>query len=242
MDEKIYNPQVIGSQDVAGTKSKSFLANVFSWMGVALAITAIVSYWFGTNESYMRMLFNEEGRGLSGLGYLVMFAPLGFVLAMSLGWQKWSSTVILILFLSYSVLMGISLSFIFLVYAHSAIYSTFGITAGMFGGMALLGYTTKTDLTKFGSLMIMAVIGLVIAMVVNMFMQSDGLNYIISFIGVIVFTGLTAYDTQKLKNMGEQVEAGTDTTAKLAMMGALNLYLDFINLFLFLLRMFGGRK
>jgi len=242
MDEKIYEPQVIGSQDIAGTKSKTFLANVFSWMGVALAITAVVSYLFGTNDSYMSLLINEEGRGLSGLGYLVMFAPLGFVLAMSLGWQKWSSTVILVLFLIYSVVMGMSLSFIFKVYAHSAIYSTFGISAGMFGVMALLGYTTKTDLTKLGSLLIMALIGMVIAMIVNMFIGSEQMDYIISFIGVIVFTGLTAYDTQKLKNMGEQVEVGTDTTAKLAMMGALNLYLDFINLFLFLLRIFGGRK
>jgi|ERR1035437_9413338 FtsH-binding integral membrane protein len=242
MDEKIYESQVIGSQDIAGTKSKTFVASVFSWMGIALAITAIVSYIFGTNEDYMRLLINEGGRGLSGFGYLVMFAPLGFVLAMSLGWQKWSSTVILILFLSYSVLMGISLSFIFLVYAHSAIYSTFGITAGMFGGMALLGYTTKTDLTKLGSLLIMAVFGMIIAMVVNMFMQSDTMSYMISFIGVIVFTGLTAYDTQKIKKIGEEVEMGTDTTAKLAMMGALNLYLDFINLFLFMLRIFGGRK
>lgn len=242
MDEKIYEPQVIGSQDIAGTKSKTFVASVFSWMGIALAITAVVSYLFGTNDSYMSMLINETGRGLSGFGYLVMFAPLGFVLAMSLGWQKWSSTVILILFLAYSVINGISLSFIFLVYAHSAIYSTFGITAAMFGGMALLGYTTKTDLTKLGSLLIMAVFGMIIAMVVNMFMQSDTMSYMISFIGVIVFTGLTAYDTQKIKKMGEEVEMGTDSTAKLAMMGALNLYLDFINLFLFLLRIFGGRK
>jgi FtsH-binding integral membrane protein len=245
MDEKIYEPQVIGSQDIAGTKSKTFLANVFSWMGVALAITAVVSYLFGTSEDFKSLLRNVDIDGrmsLTGLGYLVIFAPLGFVLAMSLGWQKWSSTVILVLFLIYSVVMGMSLSFIFDAYAHKTIYSTFGISAGMFGVMALLGYTTKTDLTKLGSLLIMALIGMVIAMIVNMFIGSAQMDYIISFIGVIVFTGLTAYDTQKLKNMGEQVEVGTDTTAKLAMMGALNLYLDFINLFLFLLRIFGGRK
>ncbi|MEI6815481.1 MAG: Bax inhibitor-1/YccA family protein [Bacteroidota bacterium] len=242
MENTNYNPQIIGSQDVAGDKTKTFIASVFSWMGVALAITAVVSYLFGTNPSYMRMLVNTETGGLSGLGYITMFAPIGFVLAMSLGWTRWSSSVILVLFLAYAVVMGMSLSFIFLMYTDAAIFGTFFTTAAMFGVMSLLGYTTKTDLTKLGSLLIMALIGMVIASIVNMFLRSDGMSYMISFIGVIVFTGLTAYDVQKLKRIGEGVEYGTDTTAKLSMMGALNLYLDFINLFLFLLRLFGGRR
>jgi len=242
MENSNYNPEIIGNRDVAGSMSKTFIANVFSWMGVALAITAVVSYLFGTNADYMSILINESGRGLSGFGYLVMFAPLGFVFAMSLGWQRWSSSVILALFLAYSVVMGISLSFIFLIYTKSAIYATFGVAAGMFGTMALLGYTTQTDLTKLGSLLMMALIGIIIASIVNMFIGSSGMDYIISFLGVIIFTGLTAYDVQKLKRIGEGVEFGTEATSKLAMMGALNLYLDFINLFLFLLRLFGGRR
>ncbi len=138
--------------------------------------------------------------------------------------------------------MGVSLSFIFLAYTQSAIYQVFFIAAAMFGTMAVVGYTTKTDLTKMGSLLFMALIGIIIASVVNMFMKSDTMGYIISFIAVIVFTGLTAYDVQKLKNIGDNVEAGTEATAKMSILGALTLYLDFINLFLALLRIFGGRR
>ena len=146
------------------------------------------------------------------------------------------------LFLLYSVLTGMSLSFIFLVYAQTSITQIFFVTSAMFGTMALVGYTTKTDLTKLGSLLYMALIGIIIAAVVNMFMQSDAMSYFISFISVILFTGLTAYDVQKLKNIGAGVEYGTEATSKLAIMGALNLYLDFINLFLALLRLFGRRN
>jgi FtsH-binding integral membrane protein len=134
------------------------------------------------------------------------------------------------------------LSSIFAIYTGNSIASTFFITSGTFTVMAILGYTTKTDLTKFGSILIMGVIGIVIAMVVNMFMQSEMMSYIISGIGVLIFTGLTAYDVQKLKRIGAGVEYGTDEANKLAIMGALNLYLDFINLFLFLLRFMGDRK
>ena len=242
MENKVYNPEIIGQNDVAGSMSKTFVAQVFSWMGVALTITAVIAYIFGHNDDYMRMLINPEARGLTGLGYLVMFAPIGFVIAMSLGWQKWSSSVILTLFLAYAVVMGMSLSFIFKVYTGGSIATTFVVSAGMFGTMALLGYTTKTDLTKLGSLLIMALIGIIIASIVNMFIGSSGMDYMISFLGVIIFTGLTAYDVQKIKRIGEGVEFGSETTAKLSMMGALNLYLDFINLFLFLLRLFGGRR
>ena len=171
-----------------------------------------------------------------------MLAPLGFVLLMSFGFQRLSQMMMTFLFLIYSVIMGMSLSFIFLVYAQSQIYLTFAVTAGMFGLMAVAGYTTQTDLTKLGSILIMALIGIIIASVVNIFLKSSGFDYIISFIGVIVFTGLTAYDVQKLKRIGEGVEYGTEATAKLSIMGALNLYLDFINLFLMLLRLFGNRK
>ena len=220
--------------------TRTFLASVFSWMGTALAITAITAYIFGTDASYIRYLVSETG--LTGLGYFVMFAPLGFVLIMSFGFQKLSQMALTILFLVYSVIMGMSLSFIFLIYAQSEIYTTFGISAALFGVMALTGYTTKTDLTKLGSILFMGLIGIIIASVVNIFLGSSQMDYIISFIGVLVFTGLTAYDVQKLKRIGTGVEYGSEAAAKLSIMGALNLYLDFINLFLMLLRLFGSRK
>ncbi len=224
------------------TKTKSFLSGVFSWMGIALAISAVTAYVFGTDMSYMSYLINTESGGMSGLGYVVMFAPLGLVLLMGMGFNKLSVTAMTGVFLLYSIIMGVSLSFIFLAYTQSVIYQVFFIAAAMFGTMALVGYTTKTDLTKLGSLLFMALIGIIIASVVNMFLRSGGLSYVISFIAVIVFTGLTAYDVQKLKNIGNTVEGGTEATAKMSILGALTLYLDFINLFLALLRIFGGRK
>jgi FtsH-binding integral membrane protein len=226
----------------ATTKTKSFLSGVFSWMGIALVISAITAYVFGTDMSYMSYLINTETGGMSGVGYFVMFAPLGLVLLMGFGINKLSVTAMTGVFLLYSIVMGVSLSFIFLAYTSAAIYQVFFIAAAMFGTMAVVGYTTKTDLTKMGSLLFMALIGIIIASLVNMFMKSDGLSYIISFIAVIVFTGLTAYDVQKLKRIGENVENGTEAAAKMSILGALTLYLDFINLFLALLRIFGGRR
>ncbi|REJ81614.1 MAG: BAX inhibitor (BI)-1/YccA family protein [Bacteroidetes bacterium] len=222
--------------------TRTFLSNVFSWMGIALGISAVTAYVFGNNASYMSYLINMESGGMSALGYIVMFAPLGMVLLMGMGFNKLSMSALTGVFLLYSVVMGVSLSFIFLAYTQSAIFQVFFISAAMFGGMALVGYTTKTDLTKLGSLLMMALFGIIIAAIVNMFMKSSGLSYAISFISVIVFTGLTAYDVQKLKNMSATVEPGTEATAKLSIMGALTLYLDFINLFLALLRLFGGRR
>jgi FtsH-binding integral membrane protein len=228
------------SHQQAGDSTKAFMVNVFSWMFAALTITAVMSYLFGTNLSLITMLVGETG--MKPLGYVVMFAPIGFVLLMSFGFNKLSYSVLLILFIAYAIIMGISLSFIFLIYTSGSIYVTFGVSALMFGIMALVGYTTNTDLTRLGNILMMALVGMIIAGIVNFFMKSDTMSYIISFIGVIVFTGLTAYDVQKLKNIGSGAEYGTESTNKLAIMGALNLYLDFINLFLSLLRMFGDRK
>lgn len=222
--------------------SKTFMASVFSWMFAALAITSLVAYYFAHNLELLSLLINVERGGLTVLGYIIMFAPLGFVLAMSLGFNRFSYPVILFLFLIYSAIMGASLSFIFLAYTASSIYGTFAAAAGMFGLMALVGYTTKTDLTKFGSIMMMGLFGIIIASLINLFLNSESMDYVISIIGVLVFTGLTAYDVQKLKRIGAGVELGTAATGKLVIMGALNLYLDFINLFLFLLRLFGDRK
>ncbi|MCD4730014.1 MAG: Bax inhibitor-1/YccA family protein [Bacteroidales bacterium] len=219
----------------------NFVANVFAWMGIALAITAFTAYYFASNENLINSLFNPE-TGMTTLGWIVMLAPFGFVLAMGMGFQKFSAGTLTLLFGVFSILMGASLSYIFLIYEIGSIFQTFAVTAGMFGIMSFVGYTTKTDLTKFGSLMMMGLIGIIIASVVNMFMRSEAFDYIISFIGVLVFTGLTAYDVQKLKRIGAGVQYGSESTRKLVIMGALSLYLDFINLFLFLLRFLGNRR
>ncbi len=226
------------------TLTKSFLANVFTYMFAALTITGVIAYWFGTSKELLSMMFNTVNgvTSLNFLGYFVMFAPFGLVLLMSARFQKLSAMVLVVLFIVYSILMGMSLSTIFLIYTGGSIFSTFFITASTFGIMAVLGYTTNTDLTKFGSILIMGVIGIVIASIVNMFMGSNTLDYIISILGVLIFTGLTAYDVQKLKRIGSSVAYGTEESNKLSIMGALTLYLDFVNLFLFLLRFFGNRK
>ena len=224
--------------------SRTFVASVFSWMFAALAITAVFAYYFSTSETFLNLMFTSSaGRvGMSTLGWVIMFAPLGFVLLMSFGYNRLSGTALTVLFIIYSIIMGMSLSFIFLVYSLGSIYITFAITAGTFGVMAVLGYTTKIDLTKFGSIMLMGLIGIIIASLVNFFIHSEMMSYIISVIGVLVFTGLTAYDVQKIKRIGASIELGSESAKKMAIMGALTLYLDFINLFLFLLRLFGGRK
>ncbi len=224
--------------------SRSFVANVFTWMFAALAITAVFAYYFSTSETFLNMMFTiSNGRAsMSPFGWVIMLAPLGFVLLMSFGYNKLSGIALTVLFIIYSIIMGMSLSFIFLVYSLGSIYLTFAITAGTFGVMAVLGYTTKIDLTKFGSIMLMGLVGIIIASVVNFFMRSEMMSYIISVIGVLVFTGLTAYDVQKIKRIGAGVELGSESTKKMAIMGALTLYLDFINLFLFLLRLFGSRR
>ncbi len=233
----------IGQEVQGKTLARTFMAQVFSWMTLAMAVTAITAWWFASDPSLIGSLINTESGGLSILGWVVTLAPIGFVLLMSFGFQKLSPAVLTLLFLTFSVLMGMSLSFILLVYTASSIFKTFLVTAGMFGIMAVTGYTTKTDLTKFGSIMMMGLIGLILAMIVNYFLNSATMEYIISIIGVLIFTGLTAYDVQRLKNIGSNAGAmGAENARKLGIMGALTLYLDFINLFLFLLRFMGDRK
>jgi len=239
--ERINNPGITGRQETL-TVAKTFLSGVFMWMFLALGLTAGTAYLFASTPSLISMLINPETGSMNITGWIVMLAPLGLVLWMSAGFRRMSATTMVLVFVLYSVLMGASLSFIFLAYTGASIAKTFVITSAMFGAMGVLGYTTKTDLTKFGSIMFMGLIGIIIASVVNMFMQSPMMDYIISFIGVLVFTGLTAYDVQKLKRIGAGVESDTEDTRKLTIMGALTLYLDFINLFLFLLRFFGDRK
>ncbi len=239
----MFNQTINGTQsnDVQGYVAKNFLANVFSWMGIALAMTAFTAYYFASDQTLISLLYNAQG-GMTTLGMIVLFAPLALVLLMGFGMNKMSYLSLVLVFAIFSILMGMSLSFVLLVYTSASVFKTFLVTSLLFGVMAILGYTTKTDLTKFGSLLLMALIGIIIAAVVNFFMHSASLDYFISFFGVLIFTGLTAYDVQKLKRIGSGAEYQGASLSKLTVLGALSLYLDFINLFLFLLRFMGGRK
>lgn len=230
--------QLSGTEDT----TRKFMANVFMWMFVALGISALCAYFFSHDQSLLQLLFNTETQTRTTFGTIVMFAPLAFVLIMSFGINKIAYPLLVVLFIAFAALMGISFSFIFLVYTSALIGNVFLTTSLVFGVMAVAGYTTHTDLTKFGSIMIMALFGIIIASVLNFFMHSQQMEYIISYIGVAVFVGLTAYDVQRLKRIGEGIEYGTASAGKMAIMGALTLYLDFINLFLMLLRVFGGRR
>lgn len=223
--------------------SNTLLRSVFAWMTVALLITTIASLLFAYVPGLAGSLVtvDEFGRGkLSVFAWVVMLAPLGFVLLMSFGYNRLSYPALIGLFLVYSAINGISLSFIFMIYAIGSIVNVFLSTVALFAVMAIAGYTTKTDLTKLGSLLMIGLIGIVIASLINMFMGSEKMDYIISILGVIIFTGLTAYDVQKIKQIGME-DDGSTPFRKIAILGALNLYLDFINLFLYLLRLFGKR-
>src|SRR4029078_13027698 len=232
-------------QPAEQTQVKNFMANVFAYMFLALGVSALFAYLFSTNLQLLQYLVSPTGRGLNALGYIVMFAPLGFVLLMSFGYSRLSAPVLILLFVLYSAVNGISFSVILVTYAASSVLACFLSAAAMFGVMAFMGYTTKHDLTKFGRILIMGLIGIIVASIINIFMGSSSLDYLISFLGVMIFTGLTAYDVQKLKNIGSGIQYAdvpASDVKKISILGALNLYLDFINLFLFLLRLFGGRR
>lgn len=232
-----YNQGFVDSEINTTSTSTSFVTNVFSYMTLALVISGVAAWWFAKSGLILNLMQTS-----SILLWVVMLAPLAVVMVMGFAFNKLSFPLLVTLFVGYSFINGISLSTIFFVYSIGAIAKVFLITAGLFTTMAVIGYTTKTDLTKMGSLLMMALIGIVIASVVNFFLKSDTMDYIISCIGVLVFTGLVAYDTQKIKRIGAGVEYGSATAGKLAVMGALSLYLDFINLFLFLLRILGDRR
>ena len=230
-----------------GSIAKKFFANVFLWMFVALTLSTLAAFYVSNTESVLNMLINFETGQRTGLGYVAMFAPLGLVLLMGAGFSKLSYTALLGVFVAFSLLLGVSLSFILLIYTATSIYTCFAAAAGIFGIMAFLGYTTNIDLSKFGPILMVGVAGLIIASILNMFIQSEKFSLIMAFIGIAIFTALTAYDVQKIKRIGMGLEesgeqmASTDSK-KLAIMAALSLYLDFINIFLFLLRIFGSRK
>jgi FtsH-binding integral membrane protein len=208
----------------------------------ALGISGILAYMVGTNEMMFAQLFiNAAGTGLSPVFWIVAFAPLGIGLLIQWAYERLSMGFLLALFIVYSALMGLSLSSIFMVYNMGAIASTFFVAAGAFAGMAIIGYTTKTDLTKFGSLLYMVFIGMFIAGIVNLFIGSDSMGFIIACLGVFVFTGLTAYQMQQLKAVSTQPGLSEDDRNKLSLIGGLQLYILFVNLFLSLLRILGSR-
>ena len=222
-----------------GSLAKNFVANVFSWMVVGLLITGFVASYAASSGLYEQLV------GSGGLMmWVILLSPFAFIIAMNAGLQKFSATTLTVLFVAFSGVMGLSLSSVFLMYPLDSIYQVFFITAGTFSVMAFAGYTTSMDLSKLGSLLFMALIGIIIASVVNFFTQSDNpmMDFIISVGGVLVFTGLTAYDTQRIKRIGAGVEYGTSGATKLAILAAVSLYLNFVNLFLFLLRLLGGRN
>lgn len=212
--------------------------SVYLWMTLALIITGFVAMYVAKSYTLIDMVARN-----SMMFWGLLIAEVALVMYMSARIHRISFTTATLLFITYSVLNGVTLSILFLVYTLSSIASTFFITAGTFGAMALFGYVTKKDLTRIGSLCGMAVIGLIIAIVVNMFLHNTMMDLVISGIGVLVFVGLTAYDSQKIKQLlsGDDIEIN-ETTQKIALMGALTLYLDFINLFIYLLRLFGDRK
>ncbi|MCW3076638.1 MAG: Inner rane protein YbhL [Bacteroidetes bacterium] len=222
---------------------RTILRSAFSWMALAMILTTLASLLFAFVPELTNLLIEKTEFGIKPtiFAYIVMFAPLIFVFAMSLGINKMSLPMLIGTFVAYSLINGISFSFIFFVYDIGSIYKVFLSTTALFAVMAIAGYVTKTDLSKLGSILMIGLIGIVIASLINMFMHSAKMDYIISILGVIIFTGLTAYDVQKIKNLGTEAQ-GDVMTRKMGIMGALTLYLDFINLFLFLLRLFGGRK
>lgn len=216
-----------------------FLAKVFNWMAIGLGLTGLAAFLTANSQAAQQFIF-----GNTLIFYGLIIGELGLVFYLSARIDKISAQAATGMFVVYSVLNGVTLSAILLIYTKTSIAATFFITAGMFGAMAVYGFVTKKDLTSWGSFLFMGLIGIVIAAVVNIFLASPMLSWVISGIGVLVFTGLTAYDVQRITRMGEQgiMASGEASIRKGAIMGALALYLDFINLFLMLLRLFGDRR
>ena len=223
---------------------RAYMLRVYNYMASGLALTGIIAYVAANTPAIINLLYAVGPDGAARptvLAWVVMLSPLGFVFALSFGIQRMKATTVQAVFWAFSAVMGLSLAHIFLAYTGTSIARVFFITAGTFAGMSLYGYTTKRDLSGMGSFLFMGLIGIVIAMLVNMFLQSSALDFVISVIGVLVFVGLTAYDTQRIKSIYMESDAA-DVATKKAIMGAVTLYLDFINLFVILLRLFGERR
>ncbi|MBP5478148.1 MAG: Bax inhibitor-1/YccA family protein [Bacteroidaceae bacterium] len=215
----------------------SLMRKVYVWMTLALVMTGLSAYYIATSPSLQLALFSSPY-----VFYGLMIAEVGLVIWLSSRIHKMSLLSASLMFSVYAILNGVTMSVIFLAYTMSSIATTFFVTAGTFGVMAFIGTVTKSDLTKMGQILTMALVGMIIAIVVNLFLGNGMLDIIISVVGILVFTGLTAYDAQKIKQMLINCNEVNDQTQKLSVIGALSLYLDFINLFLYLLRFLGDRK
>ena len=236
--ENWYDVDSLRNKDYAmSTAFPALMRKVFVWMTLALAITGLTAYGVATSPAILSLIFSSK---VTFFGLII--AEFALVFAISGAINRLSLSTATMLFILYSVINGATLSSIFFAFSVATISKVFFITAGTFGAMALVGYTTKTDLTSMGKLLFMALLGIIIASVVNMFVASSGLDLILSYVGVLVFVGLTAYDTQKIKQMCQTAPDAGESAQKLALIGALSLYLDFINLFLYLLRIFGNNR
>ena len=213
------------------------MRKVYVWMTLALAITGFTAYGVATSPGIMQAIYTNQI-----LFWGLIIAEFALVIGVSAAINKLSLTTATLMFILYSVINGALLSYIFILYTASSISTVFFITAGTFAAMAVVGYTTKTDLSSLGKILLMALIGLIIATVVNVFVKSSGFDMILSYVGVLIFVGLTAYDSQKIKQMLLQAPDAGESAQKVALLGALSLYLDFINLFIYLLRIFGKRE
>ena len=213
------------------------MRKVYMWMTMALAITGITAYYVAHSETLLTAIFTNQA-----VCWVLVIAELGLVIGLSAAINKLSLTTATLMFVLYSLINGATMSFIFLAYTASSVTNVFLITAGTFAAMAAFGYFTKVDLTSMGKILMMALIGIIIATIVNIFTKSEGLTVILNYVGVLVFVGLTAYDSQKIKQMLQMAPDASEGSQKIALLGALSLYLDFINLFLYLLRLFGSRR
>ena len=246
---RTYAPGAAADGAVIDTGLRSYMLRVYNWMTSGLLLTGIVAYGIANTDA-IQLFYHQvmTPRGIAVqptiLGYAAIFAPMAFVMALSFGVNRMSKTTVQGLFWLFAAAMGASIANIFLIYSGSSIARVFFITAATFGAMSLYGYTTRSDLSRFGSFLIMGLIGVVIASLVNMFIGSTAIQFAISVIGVLVFVGLTAYDTQRIKADFVQYayQEGTDLAAKRSVFDALSLYLNFINLFMLLLQLFGGRN
>ena len=248
-DYRTYAPGAAADGAVLDAGLRGYMLRVYNWMTSGLLLTGIVSYAIA-NTSLINLFYQrvQTPRGMSIsptiLGYAAIFAPLVFTMVLSFGVNRLSRSAVQALFWAFAAAMGASIANIFLIYSSESIARVFFITAATFGAMSLYGYTTKTDLSRFGSFLIMGLIGIVVASIVNIFIGSSALQFAISVIGVLVFVGLTAYDTQRIKADYVQFAyaEGTDGAAKRSVFDALSLYLNFINLFMLLLQLFGNRS
>ncbi len=222
---------------IASASFPALMRKVYTWMALALVITGVTAYGVAHSPAMMQLIY-----GNSFVMWGLIIAELAIVFIVSGMINRLSLTTATLLFVLYSVVNGATLSVIFLGYSQSVIAKTFFITAGMFGVMSFYGYVTKQDLSSIGKILFMALIGLIISTIVNLFVRSSMFDMILSYVGVVIFVGLTAWDTQKIKQMLLMADGMDESVQKIALMGALSLYLDFINLFLYLLRIFGGNR